>query len=337
MLPQQRSDYAADLTGDGRAEDQLGNIEGAIAGQLADNQHIDEILAADRAPMMIELVTDDAALREDAAVGVRWVDGDDAGDQLGAVLHDGTVKSNPVTQTPAKASARLPLFAAADGSRLLLDHYQVELAPDGAGGFVGQLDGTIVAADAVTEMGPQLIQMIRNTTPPSMIRWFDTNRDGTITLEELAANPLIKSLASPDVEVGVPANDMKDHLSIGFMFTAAPCSDDACTRPTPAPSCFDRVRNGDESDVDCGGSCGACPGGSACNTASDCDVHACDGGVCRAPSCSDAIRDGFEIDVDCGDGCAPCVDGAHCTDDVDCQSNHCGDDGHGNAVCVAPR
>jgi hypothetical protein len=337
MLPQQRSDYAVDLNGDGHVDNQLGNIEGAIAGQLAENQHIDEILAADRMPMVVELVSDDAALREDATVGVRWLGGGDAADQLGAVLHDGTVTSNPVTPTATQASARLPLFAAADASRLSLDHYQLELAPDGAGGFVGQLNGTIVAADAVNEIGPQLIQMIRNTTPPSMIRWFDANRDGTITLDELAAYEFIKSLASPDVEVGVPANDMKDHLSIGFMFTAAPCSDDACTRPVPAASCFDRVHNGDESDVDCGGSCGPCASGSACVQASDCDAHACDSGVCRAPSCSDAIRDGFEIDVDCGDGCAPCVDGAHCSDDVDCQSNHCGDDGHGHAVCLAPR
>ncbi|HEY1585822.1 MAG TPA: hypothetical protein VGH63_09065, partial [Polyangia bacterium] len=143
-----------------------------------------------------------------------------------------------------------------------------------------------------------------------------------------------QNLDSADVGVGVPANAGKDDMSIGFMFTLAPCSDDACTRSLPAPSCFDRVRNGDETDVDCGGSCGPCAGGGACKISSDCDAHACDSGVCRAPSCSDAIRDGFEIDVDCGDGCAPCVDGAHCTDDVDCQSGQCSDDGRGHIVCA---
>lgn len=337
MLPQQRSDYAVDLNGDGTVDNQLGNIDGSIAGELVENQHVDEIVAADRAPMIVELVTDDAALREDATVGVRWVDGSDAGDQLGARLHEGTVTSNPVIPTPTRASVRLPLLASADASTLALDHYQLQLAPDGSGGFVGQLNGTIVAADAVNEIGPQLIQMVRNARPPSFIRWFDTNRDGTITLDEVAGYWVIKSLASADVQVGVPSNENKDDLSIGFMFTLAPCADDACTRPTPAPSCFDRVRNGDESDVDCGGSCGPCVGGSACVQASDCDARACDGGLCRAPSCSDAIRDGFEIDVDCGDGCSPCVDGAHCGDDVDCQSGHCGDDGHGNSVCLAKR
>ncbi|MCA1663905.1 MAG: hypothetical protein LC659_06515, partial [Myxococcales bacterium] len=182
MLPQQRSDYGADLNGDGSTDDQLGNIEGAVAGQRAANDHIDEILAADPAPMMVELVSDDAALRDDATVGVRWLGGGDAPDQLGALLRGGTLTSNPVTTTATHASARLPLFAAADASRLLLDHYQLELTADGAGGFVGQLDGTIVAADAVAEMGPQLIQMIRNTAQPSFVRWFDSNRDGTISL-----------------------------------------------------------------------------------------------------------------------------------------------------------
>jgi hypothetical protein len=337
MLPQQRSDYAADLDGDGHVENGLGGIDGLIVSQFADNQHIDEIVAADPAPMILELTTDDATLRQDDSVGVRWLGGDGTADQIGARLHDGAVTSNPITATPAHATVRLPLYAAADPSRLALNHYQIELAPDGAGGFVGQLNGAIVGADAVAEMGPQLVQMIRDTKQPSFIRWFDMNRDGTITLAEVAADPFVKTVSTPDVQVGVPKSSAKDAVSVGFVFTLAPCSDDACTRPTPQPSCFDRVRNGDESDVDCGGSCGPCAGGSACTQASDCDARACDSGVCRAPSCTDAIADGFEIDVDCGDGCAPCVEGSHCTDDVDCQTNHCGNDGHGHSVCLPQR
>lgn len=333
VLPQQRSDYAIDLDGDGHVDNQLGNIEGAIAGELAGNQHIDEILAADPAPAIVELVSEDAALREDDTVGVRWIGGSE-GDQLGARLHGGNLATNPVTSAPTHATVRLPLFADADASTLALDHYQLELAPDGAGGFVGQLNGTIVAADAVAEMGPQLIQMIRNDRRPLFISWFDTNRDGQITLDELATNGLIENLAAADVRVGVPGTTGRDDLSIGFLFALSPCSDDACTHATPAASCFDRVRNGDESDVDCGGSCGPCAGGGACRAASDCQTGACDGGACRAPSCSDAIRDGEEIDVDCGPGCAPCVDGMFCHDDVDCQSGTCRTNAMGDNVCV---
>src|SRR5262245_58993107 len=34
MVPQQRSDYAIDLNGDGRVDNQLGNIIGALEGQM---------------------------------------------------------------------------------------------------------------------------------------------------------------------------------------------------------------------------------------------------------------------------------------------------------------
>lgn len=46
----------------------------------------------------------------------------------------------------------------------------------------------------------------------------------------------------------------------------------------PSTSCNDRVRNGGESDVDCGGGreCPACGGGRACNEDKDCASGACD-------------------------------------------------------------
>lgn len=48
-----------------------------------------------------------------------------------------------------------------------------------------------------------------------------------------------------------------------------------------APSCTDGQKNGTESDVDCGGGCGACAAGQMCIDASDCDADAsCTGGVC---------------------------------------------------------
>ncbi|MGZ3407424.1 MAG: hypothetical protein ACXVAN_13340 [Polyangia bacterium] len=332
ILPMQRSDYAVDLNDDGRVDNQLGNITGAIDGQLANNQHVDEILAADPTPMIVEIVSDDAALREDDRVGVRWLGGDGSGDQLGAILHGGALQSNPVTTTPARALVRLPLFAAADAAPLALDHYQLDLAPDGDGGFVGQLNGTVAAANLVSDFVPGLLQMMRNRPLRAFISWFDHDRDGTLTVDEVANDGLTRNLLAPDVRVGVRDNYPKDDLSVGFMFTLLPCADEACTQAAPAASCFDRVRNGDETDVDCGGGCGPCAGGDACTQPSDCATQACDGGRCRAPSCGDAIRDGFEIDIDCGPGCGACVDGAHCYEDVDCVSGKCGDvDGH--SVC----
>jgi hypothetical protein len=62
--------------------------------------------------------------------------------------------------------------------------------------------------------------------------------------------------------------------------------------------CRDGVRNGSESDVDCGGSCAPCPAGSACSVAADCASATCEGHVCiephvaLGPSCKGIKYDG---------------------------------------------
>ncbi len=47
-------------------------------------------------------------------------------------------------------------------------------------------------------------------------------------------------------------------------------------------SCSDGVKNGDETDVDCGGSCSACEVGKACKVYSDCANGICNNTVCEA-------------------------------------------------------
>jgi hypothetical protein len=105
------------------------------------------------------------------------------------------------------------------------------------------------------------------------------------------------------------------------------------------PSCIDGTRNGDESDVDCGGdACAPCALGATCSWHGDCASLTCASGVCSAfvepgcppnpdpanPTCADCILDGAETDVDCGgDACGPCADGASCQADVDCTSGDC--------------
>jgi endoglucanase len=50
------------------------------------------------------------------------------------------------------------------------------------------------------------------------------------------------------------------------------------------PTCTDSVKNGSETDVDCGGSCGSdCVNGKRCAASKDCVSQNCVGGVCEAP------------------------------------------------------
>jgi len=57
-----------------------------------------------------------------------------------------------------------------------------------------------------------------------------------------------------------------------------------CLTPS-ANTCNDGIQNGNETGVDCGGSCAACP-----------------------PSCTDGIKNGNETGIDCGGDCNPCPD-----------------------------
>ena len=93
------------------------------------------------------------------------------------------------------------------------------------------------------------------------------------------------------------------------------------------PTCFDNMKNGTESDTDCGGSCALkCPIGDTCNSGPDCASTVCTGGVCAAPAptCTDGMTNGMETDTDCGGPtCAPCGNTKTCAANSDCLSVSC--------------
>ncbi len=98
-----------------------------------------------------------------------------------------------------------------------------------------------------------------------------------------------------------------------------------------APTCFDGIRNGNESGVDCGGPCGACPSCSdAVRNQGESGID-CGGPCGPCPSCSDGIRNQGESDVDCGGPCGPCAAGERCMKPTDCGSLSCVD-----RVCAQP-
>lgn len=93
--------------------------------------------------------------------------------------------------------------------------------------------------------------------------------------------------------------------------------------PDTCPSCTDGIKNQDETDVDCGGSCSRCLDHKACQTGGDCISKNCSAGVCVPATCTDGIRNQDESDVDCGGGCAGCAVGDLCSGHDDCGSRFC--------------
>ena len=96
-----------------------------------------------------------------------------------------------------------------------------------------------------------------------------------------------------------------------------------------AETCSDGVLDGDEADVDCGGSrCGACSTGASCRVGFDCEGLSCLNGRCQQPTCADGLHNGDELDVDCGGSCGRCpivFEPCDCPTSEQLQALACGD------------
>ena len=83
----------------------------------------------------------------------------------------------------------------------------------------------------------------------------------------------------------------KSCTSLGYAGGVLKC-DSSCALDTKACfKCTDKLKNGDETDVDCGGTvCPACSAGKACKAATDCKVGVCASSACRlAKSCKELL------------------------------------------------
>ena len=318
-----------DLDGDGHPDNGLGEGIVFLDGARDGTSHGDDMIGAGVIGSSIELQA--TRLDHAASAGATYfgADGDDA-TAMGGTIVAGAFASNRTrtTHVPGKATLVLPVFEDADPTTVELDAMELDLQPDGSGGYNALVRGGVLPANANAALAPGIIQMIANDTAAhlDLARGLDTNRDGRITPGEVTTFPIIASFVNPEVT-------LFGQRMTGLAFAAhlVPCPSGGCAA-APADTCFDRTRDGDETDVDCGGSCHPCPGGGACNVATDCQLGACDAGSCRQPSCSDGVRDGFETDVDCGWNCAPCATGKQCTTGADCASGTCKTD-CANGIC----
>src|SRR5262245_10430595 len=71
-----------------------------------------------------------------------------------------------------------------------------------------------------------------------------------------------------------PVPDVAGTDGSGVVDQGKPASD-AGSDQAPAPTCSDGIKNGAESDTDCGGTCAACADGAGCAAAGDCTSGVC--------------------------------------------------------------
>jgi hypothetical protein len=226
---------------------------------------------------------------------------------------------------------RLPIYVNADPLALTLEGMEIELAPDGAGGFTGIVRGGLREDDARAAAFAGLVEMAETEPERHLVfmRGIDKDRDGVITRAEVD-DSVIALLVSADIDLfdgdrfaPNPTSTAPDSLSLAFGIHLTPCAEGRCSTAAPMNLCRDRVRDGDETDVDCGGSCQPCWSGKQCTRAEDCQSRACNGGSCATASCTDGVRDGYESDIDCGGPCPACAAGLSCASDADCASGNC--------------
>jgi hypothetical protein len=76
--------------------------------------------------------------------------------------------------------------------------------------------------------------------------------------------------------------------------------------PPTFATCFDGVRDGLETDVDCGGDCAPCGEGSACMVPRDCASARCGAGQCeeRRYESGTQVPNGYHVEVSHTDGAA---------------------------------
>ena len=113
-------------------------------------------------------------------------------------------------------------------------------------------------------------------------------------------------------------------LGLAASLVAACSESDEKFRNAAAAACDDAKKNGDETDLDCGGSCSPCEKGAHCVDDSDCANGSCQKSACLSVHCTNGKSDSGESDEDCGgDECLPCATGRACDSDSDCSTASC--------------
>ncbi|MBI4450494.1 hypothetical protein HY642_00840 [Candidatus Woesearchaeota archaeon] len=117
----------------------------------------------------------------------------------------------------------------------------------------------------------------------------------------------------------------EDAKSIDWQVVTLPVQDcgGGVVGGTPT-TCANGRKDGQESDIDCGGTCPRCVAGRACEENGDCKDGECEatktcGGT---PRCDDKFKNGDETDTDCGGSCTTkCLHGKGCKKTEDCATS----------------
>ena len=184
LVPQQRQDYAIDLNGDGRVDNQLGNIIGALTGQgLKVQDGVDMALKDGTLILLMSESSADASFQSDSCAsttlqlgqsvtnpdfsgsGHFTVDSSQQGGTFSGPIKAGKFASAPpaTTKHPVTVTIQLPLVAGAAPVQLKVIGAHVQYTRDSTGKITGgQLNGAIKSSDVQSAIIPNVAQLLTN-------------------------------------------------------------------------------------------------------------------------------------------------------------------------------
>ncbi len=172
----------------------------------------------------------------------------------------------------------------------------------GFGGFGGNKEAGTGGKEAGADANPNV----------------DAVHCGNATKDEDESDVDCGGIACPGCDTGQTCGGDSDCASLKCNSATNTCNVSLCT---------DGVKNGSETDKDCGGpNCPKCGDGKVCAGATDCTNGVCSGTppLCQAPTCTDGVKNGTEGDKDCGVNCPQkCGLGQSCKGTTDCASANC--------------
>ena len=247
-LPKSSTDHALDVDGDEKTDNQLGAIFGALAtaakGVFTGLQAgVDEQLSTGQLILLLDLMATSTSNAPAARGQLHY-----------GVDLDKNPKNNAASGQAygiaSNSPSNLVLNGRISGGRLvvrgdvavplpfgrtplIVTLKKGQLTADvGASGLTnGRLTGAVPLTEVTQRLMPMIAQIMdfyykdRRTAASIkalMKTWFDTNGDGSVTVAELKANPLISLLIKADVDTDGDGTD--DALSLGVGFTTVACT-----------------------------------------------------------------------------------------------------------------
>jgi len=241
-VPQEKSMFAMDLNGDGKLDNQLGNIIGALAAQNLDPQMgVNDSIKAGGVLLLLDQTASDlqnstcgqvtVSVGNKPAMPPKY-DGTDTftvntsigGGSFKGVISNGFYNSNsPVTATDATevvVNVQLPLVSGSDPITLKIHGGHLQFTRSGNMLTKGQINGAIKSTDVQTSIIPAVAKLLTDkvagmmgmmSTNQQILDIFDTGgQDSTPPSGCVNADgtPACKNMTGPDAGTCAKAKDM---------------------------------------------------------------------------------------------------------------------------------